>query len=213
MARTKTQFDRVMEDLSSKVRAALGVLIGTNTAVYVAPADVAEHILSPYTGLSEDEHEEVVKRVGALLSTMSRKGNCDIYRTDHKIQPKAINRKAQYGYRIGPVLTPIRTTEVRMQEKMTADMVASATEDPVAFLLSIKAQLPLLKLNALMVEICGEIQNRVMEQHVAMSHLDKRMKELSEDFKSLSGVANAEEAEPVQEQEAVQGRSKKKARG
>ncbi len=212
MAR-KTEFERMMEDLSSKVRSALGVLIGTNTTLYVAPADVAEHILSSSSALSEDEREELVRRVGALLSTMNRKGNCDIYRTDHKIQPKAVNRKAQYGYRIGPCLTPIRTTEVRLQEKMTADMVASATEDPIEFLLSIKGQLPLLKLNALMVEICGEIQNRVMEQHVAMSQLDKRMKELSEDFKSLSGVTNAEEAEPVQEQEAVQGRSKKKARG
>ncbi len=213
----KTQFNRAMDDLSSKVRSALGVMIGTNTMMYVTPADVAEHILEPFSGLSQDEHEEVVKRVGALLSTMCRKGNCDIFRTEHKMQPKAVNRKAQFGYRIGPSLTPIRTTDVRRDEKITAEVAATITEDPVQFLHSLLGQLTLLKLNALMVEVCGEIQNRVMQQQIAMVNLDKQIKSLSNDFKSLSGSnasdGDAEEEEwPDMEQPvAAKTRMKKKA--
>lgn len=178
------QYNEVMNGLSHKVRLALGILVSDHSTMYCTPADVAERILQGYPNMTETMRNEVIKRVGTLLAQMYRQGSSNLFRTPHKITPKVSGRKAQYGYRIGAAMVPLRTTEVRLSEKITADTASSVLEDPVTFLQSIKGQLPLLKLNSLIIELINEMQSRVMKNEIALVELDRRIKKLSEDMQN-----------------------------
>lgn len=178
--------DSVFHDLSHKVRLALGTLISDNPLLFVAPSDVAEKLLAGYPSLRLDARAEMFRRTSAVLSSLYKSGNHNIVRTEHKITPKGVGRNAQYGYRIGAAIAPLRTTEVRLTEKMTAQAAVAAAEDPVEFIRSIRGQIPLLKLNALIVELISELQDRVLANHMQMVELDKKLTDLSQSFNALN---------------------------
>ena len=174
----KKNFDSVMSDFNQTVRLTLGVMVGTNTTLFVTPADVAQQIVDK-SGLTDHvEVEEVFKRTTTVLSQAYSKKIGDVYRTRTKISPQIPGRKAQYGYRVGPALAPIRTAAIREEERLTAEAVAEATSDPVAFLNAIKSQSPMSKLNGLLIELVNEIQNRITAQTLHMAELSQRMKEI-----------------------------------
>ena len=174
------QYEKVRENLSSRVIGTLSILTALNSSLFVTGIDVAFEILKKSgIKLTVVEKADFCASVCCILQQkFANKKKTNIHRARTKIHP-IDGGKLSYGYRIGvPISIPYRDTTEIEREKHGSDIAAHAIENLDTMFKDIVKNKPIHILQDYIIIIMSEIQHRHNEMLLKIQETSQRNQEL-----------------------------------